>query len=146
MGRFAIIYVTHSPCLSRHAVTHIKGEFFIALLPILARRSLDEPIGRQESLPEALALLRRLWDRVWAIKPELPAGKDWQPPALPGNGHLFSTLLLLRHLMKHIPAIHAFASEWQTRVNRHLAAPPSMPNAIDRMGLNPDWNQHPAWL
>jgi hypothetical protein len=28
LGRFAIIQVTHSPCLSRLAVTHIKGEFF----------------------------------------------------------------------------------------------------------------------
>ena len=30
-GRSAIIQVTHSPCLSRFAVTHIKGEFFYCL-------------------------------------------------------------------------------------------------------------------
>jgi len=88
----------------------------------------------------------RLWDRVWAIKPELPAGNAWQPPVLPGNRHLFSTLLLLRHLMKYIPAIYTFASEWQARVNRHLADPPSAPNVLDRMGLTPDWDQHPVWL
>jgi len=33
LGRFAIIQVTHSPCLSRHAVTHIKGEFFYCAPP-----------------------------------------------------------------------------------------------------------------
>ena len=27
-SQFAIIQVTHSPCRSRYAVTHIKGEFF----------------------------------------------------------------------------------------------------------------------
>ncbi|MDZ7618082.1 MAG: hypothetical protein U1E05_13845, partial [Patescibacteria group bacterium] len=43
----------------------------------------------------------RLWDRVWTIKPERPAGKDWQPPNLPSNSRLFATLLILRHMMKH---------------------------------------------
>lgn len=35
----------------------------------------------------------RLWDRVWAIKPTLPHGNDWQPPALRSNRHLFATLV-----------------------------------------------------
>ena len=88
----------------------------------------------------------RLWDRVWAIKPELPAGKDWQRPALPGNSRLFATLLLLRHLMKHIPAAQTFASQWQTRVANHLANPPSVSNALNHMGLTANWNHNPVWL
>lgn len=33
---------THSPCPSRFAVTHIKGEFFFWLLPNLWSRSINE--------------------------------------------------------------------------------------------------------
>src|SRR3989304_1360214 len=39
----------------------------------------------------------RLWDRVWEIKPELPAGENWQPPPILGNNRLFLTLFLFRH-------------------------------------------------
>jgi len=88
----------------------------------------------------------RLWDRIWAIKPELPAGKNWQPPLLPGNDRLFSTLLLLRHLMKQIPAIRSFASQWQIRVTNHLAASPSSANAFKLMGLTANWSKHPVWI
>ena len=35
---FAIIQVTHSPCLSRSAVTHIKGEFFYCAKSYAAAR------------------------------------------------------------------------------------------------------------
>ncbi len=87
----------------------------------------------------------RLWDRVWAIKPQLPAGKVWRPPHLPGNRNLFATLLLLRHLTSHIPAIVGFSSQWQTRVTDHLATPPATSNPLGRMGLTANWNQHSVW-
>jgi len=88
----------------------------------------------------------RLWDRVWAIKPELPAGKAWGPPHLLGNSHLFATLLLLRHLMSRIPAIGDFASQWQTRVTDHLTTLPATSNPLGRMGLTTNWNQHSVWI
>jgi abortive infection bacteriophage resistance protein len=88
----------------------------------------------------------RLWDRVWTIKPELPVSKDWQPPHLPGNNRLFSTLLMLRHFLKQTSAVQAFASQWQARVARHLASPPTSPNPLGSMGLTIRWNQHPVWL
>jgi len=87
----------------------------------------------------------RLWDRIWAIKPKLPAGKAWKPPHLPGNSHLFATLLLLRHLMKQIPAIVGFASQWRIRVADHLAAPPGTSNPLERMGLTTNWDEHSVW-
>ena len=87
----------------------------------------------------------RLWDRVWSIKPHLPAGNAWRPPHLSGNHRLFATLLLLRHLMSRIPPIHGFASQWQTRVTNHLATPPATSDPLVRMGLTTDWNQHPVW-
>jgi abortive infection bacteriophage resistance protein len=34
----------------------------------------------------------RVWDRVWAIKPTLPYGKDWAAPNLRSNRHLLATL------------------------------------------------------
>lgn len=87
----------------------------------------------------------RLWDRVWSIKPHLPAGNAWRSPHLSGNRRLFATLLLLRHLMSRIPPIHGFASQWQTRVTDHLASPPATSNPLERMGLTTNWNQHPVW-
>jgi abortive infection bacteriophage resistance protein len=88
----------------------------------------------------------RLWDRAWAIKPELPAGKNWTVPLLPGNNKLFCTLLLLRQIMKRIPAIATFASEWKDRVETHLGSPPSSADRFNRMGLTANWNQHPVWF
>jgi abortive infection bacteriophage resistance protein len=45
----------------------------------------------------------RLWDRIWSIKPDLPAGKAWQPPLLSGNNRLFVTLLILCTLLRRCP-------------------------------------------
>lgn len=87
----------------------------------------------------------RLWDRVWAIKPTLPHGNDWQPPALRSNRHLFATLLLLRHCLKRIPAVGTFAQDWKNRVETHLAAPPRASNPQGRMGLMNSWNTNPVW-
>ncbi len=88
----------------------------------------------------------RLWDRVWSIKPELPAGKNWTPPLLLGNNRLFCTLLLLRQMMKRIPAVTDFSTEWKQRVESHLASPPPTASPLLRMGLTANWNEHPVWL
>jgi len=87
----------------------------------------------------------RIWGRVWQVKPMLPAGKKWQVPLLPSNNRLFATLLLLRHLMSHIPAIGGFASEWKTRVESRVANPPETPLALEWMGLSDRWTDHPTW-
>ena len=87
----------------------------------------------------------RLWDRVWAIKPMLPAGKNWAPPLLPGNNRLYSTLLLLRHFMAHISAVQPFASQWQQRLLTHLAKPPSAAAPLVKMGMPVNWTEHSAW-
>lgn len=87
----------------------------------------------------------RLWDRVWAIKPELPPGKAWSPPLLPGNERMFATLLMLYELLKRCPAVAPFDQEWRSRLHAHLARPPEAPGALERMGLTADWNAHPAW-
>lgn len=46
----------------------------------------------------------RLWDCLWSIKPDLPAGKIWEPPLLTGNGRLFATLLIQNALLCHCTA------------------------------------------
>ena len=85
----------------------------------------------------------RLWDHAWTIKPVLL--KAWLQSPQPSNSRLFVTLLILRHLMTHIPAIGQFASQWHARVTRHLATPPAVSRWRDLMGLTADWSDHPAW-
>jgi len=87
----------------------------------------------------------RTWDRVWTIKPSLPAAKAWHAPLLPGNNKLFVTLLILSYLIKRCPTMDGFWSRWRQRVESHLASPPSAPNALEKMGLTSVWLQHPFW-
>lgn len=87
----------------------------------------------------------RLWDRVWAIKPGLPHGKDWGPPILRSNRHLLATLMLLRYWLKRIPAATGFATDWKLRIEKHLQALPSAGNANARMGLTDHWTTSSIW-
>jgi len=87
----------------------------------------------------------RLWDRVWSIKPELPPGKTWSPPLLPGNNRLFATLLVLYFLLKRCPAIAPFDQEWKIRLHGHLDKPPKASKPLAKMGLTGNWEQHPNW-
>jgi abortive infection bacteriophage resistance protein len=87
----------------------------------------------------------RLWDRVWAIKPSLPRGTVWQPPHLPSNDRLFASLLLLYHLMKSCPAVAGLVEEWRDRLKQHLSQPPAAVNSLNKMGMPPNWENHPVW-
>lgn len=87
----------------------------------------------------------RLWDRIWSIKPDLPAGKLWAPPLLPSNNRIFATLLILCSMLKRCPSMTVFASEWCLRVEGLLKHPPSAPNAENLMGLTADWKNHQCW-
>ena len=87
----------------------------------------------------------RLWDRVWSIKPTLPAGPQWQRPALPGNDRLFSTLCLVQHLLNGCPAIDSFAPDWRDQLHRLLRTPPNTLNALTCMGMPANWDQHTVW-
>lgn len=87
----------------------------------------------------------RLWDRVWAIKPTLPYGKDWAVPKLRSNRHLLATLMLLRYWLKRIPAANRFASNWKIRVEQHLQSPPVVASPDTRMGLTQSWMSNPIW-
>jgi abortive infection bacteriophage resistance protein len=88
----------------------------------------------------------RLWDRIWTIKPTLPAAFAWKPPKLPGNNRLFVTLLVLSYLLKSCSSMAAFRASWRQRVEMHLRSPPSAPNAMEKMGLTVGWFGHPFWL
>jgi abortive infection bacteriophage resistance protein len=87
----------------------------------------------------------RLWDRIWAIKPQLPHAQVWHPPHLPGNNRLFATLLILNVLMRRCPTITAYADQWRSRVEDLMANPPAVANAAQLMGLTNNWNSHPLW-
>lgn len=87
----------------------------------------------------------RLWDRKWAIRPALLAGKSWHPPFLPDNKRLFATLLVFRHLLKRMSAVAAFAAHWAHRIEEHMVSPPFVANPLETMGLTPNWKNHPVW-
>ncbi len=87
----------------------------------------------------------RLWDRIWDIKPELPAGAAWQKPLVPGNMRLFATLLIQNILMRYCSAELSFTSAWRMRVERLMRNPPDAKNALARMGLPEGWFKHPHW-
>lgn len=88
----------------------------------------------------------RLWDRIWAIKADLPAGKLWGPPHLPDNTQLFSSLLLQSNLLRHTPAEQRFAQDWRQRIQNLIGTQrPSCPDPLRRMGLPDEWHQHPLW-
>lgn len=87
----------------------------------------------------------RLWDRGWAIKPDLPPLEAWLPPLMPGNDHTYVSLVILRRLLGRCSAIAPFDVDWKHRVEVHLAHPPEAPNALGRMGLAPNWDSNPLW-
>jgi abortive infection bacteriophage resistance protein len=87
----------------------------------------------------------RVWDRLWSVRPELPAGHAWRPPHLSGNGRLGATLLILNHLLRRCPAAGAFPREWHNRVSELLTTPPATPVALRQMGITPEWFAGPLW-
>ena len=87
----------------------------------------------------------RLWDRTWSIKPQLPAGRVWQPPHLPGNKRLFATLLILNYLMTRCPTVTGYVAKWRSRVETLIDQPPKVANAGELMGLAITWKTHPLW-
>jgi len=88
----------------------------------------------------------RLWDRVWTIKPHLPAGKGWLPPFLASNARLFATLLIQNALLRHCPAEQPFTRVWRSRLEALLLDNvPAIPNALDQMDLPEEWQHHPLW-
>lgn len=88
----------------------------------------------------------RVWDRVWAIKPDLPAGKNWSSPARPGNDRLLSTLLLQSTLLRRCLVMKTFTENWRTRVQDLIAKPPATCAASTLMGLTASWMTHPCWM
>lgn len=87
----------------------------------------------------------RLWDREWSIIPDLPPIPQWKTPLVPTNRKLFATLLVLRKLLSHMPAVQTFAAQWKQRVEQQLAQPPQVPNPRWCMGLTANWQTHPVW-
>jgi abortive infection bacteriophage resistance protein len=89
----------------------------------------------------------RLWDRKWAIRPDLPAGNAWQAPAVPDNARLFASLLVQAKFLLHCPAEKAFGNDWRMRVEGLLdSQTPPVPDASSRMGLPANWKAHPLWV
>lgn len=87
----------------------------------------------------------RLWDRVWDIKPRIPAGQHWQPPLVPDPSRVFVTLLFIYRILKRCRVDGRFAVEWRRRVNELMKSPPETGDALVRMGMPNTWYNHPYW-
>jgi abortive infection bacteriophage resistance protein len=88
----------------------------------------------------------RIWDRKWAIAPDQPPGKDWQPPLLPNTARLFASLLVQGKLLYNCPAERQFTHEWRQRIEALIdAQTPAVPDAAARTGMPLDWKKHPLW-
>jgi len=88
----------------------------------------------------------RLWDREWAIKPDLPPGRLWESPLLPGNNRLFASLLLQRKFLTECAAEPTFATDWRNRVQELIEIrAPLCPRSLSFMGMPEDWHRHPVW-
>lgn len=87
----------------------------------------------------------RLWDRVWDIKPKLPAAKHWHPPLVPDAARLFVTILFVYRVLKNCSANQKFAIEWKRRINELVKQLPDTGDALTRMGMPNDWFKHPLW-
>jgi hypothetical protein len=79
------------------------------------------------------------------VKAILPKGRHWEPPLVPGNDRLFSTLVLTYHLLVNCPAIGDFPAQWRDRLRTLLLNPPKTPAALAAMGMPGNWQQHPMW-
>jgi abortive infection bacteriophage resistance protein len=87
----------------------------------------------------------RLWDRRWAIKPELPPSRAWTAPSTPLNDTVFVTLLILNQLMAKCPCLNAFRSNWKTRLEQQVASVPPCANSLERLGMTTTWTSHDLW-
>ena len=119
--------------------------------PIANRYSMQK--GDLESALHHLSYVRnicahhsRLWDRVWAITPRVPANANWQPPLIPDRTRLYVTLLIVYRILKRCPSHEAFAKAWRKRINELMKNPPATPDALVLMGMPPKWYNHPYWV
>ena len=87
----------------------------------------------------------RLWGKVWKIMPELPNDTEWSGQNTVSNRRLFSTFLLIRHMLKRRPSINGESNEWRKRVTSLLQVLPEVPDPHGLLGLPINWTQHPVW-
>ena len=85
----------------------------------------------------------RLWDRVWAVKPARPAGKLWDPAAVPDTGRLFMTLLIISQMLQQTIPTSRAARFWRSEVIDLLNEIAEIPDAEHHTGLPTNWQGHP---
>ena len=88
----------------------------------------------------------RLWDKKWAVQPELPKHPDWQSPKLETKKRVFASVLLIKQLLDSCTAIEPAVESWRDRVTALLRQPPNLKNANTKLGLPKDWESHPVWI
>lgn len=87
----------------------------------------------------------RLWDRMWSIQADLPDEPEWQKANKVSNQRLFSSLLLMRVMLRRSPHLVKEPDEWRDRVSNLLQSPPAGAKSTFLMGLPENWQSHPVW-
>ncbi|MGI9255989.1 MAG: Abi family protein [Salinispira sp.] len=84
----------------------------------------------------------RLWNRVLAVKPKIPHGKNYEEldPLIPiPDGRIFVILTILKYLMKTV----ASTSKWSDRLYSLLTEFPNIP--LSQMGFPDNWATDELW-
>jgi len=87
----------------------------------------------------------RVWDRQWAIKPMLPAGKVWSSLGNRTKKRPGITLLMLAAFIRRIPVMKTFLHKWRAEVEHLFSSPPPTPDALSKAGLWSGWTEHSLW-
>jgi len=127
-------------CMSRNDQKRVAGRY--GLQP----RTLVSCVHHLVYIRNLCAHHARIWDREWAITPELPAGNAWISPLLPHGSRLFASLLVQAAFLRNIRAEKALISVWKQRVENAIETQlPACPAPLARMGFPANWKTHPVW-
>lgn len=84
---------------------------------------------------------QRLWNRVLAIKPEIPRETIWETPVVIGKERYFAIITILRYLQKIISP----QSKWKTRFINMLNEERFKDIPKAEMGFPDNWLKSPIW-
>lgn len=127
-----------------------KNMLRLDMRPIAARYSLQA--STLDSCMHSFVYVRnicahhsRLWDKMFAISPQLPPGKMWDV-VRKANNRIYSIAMLLNWMLSHDSFGQKVHSEWKTRfesvVDSFFAR---FPNLVHYTGIPPDWKAQKIW-
>ena len=127
-----------------------KNMLKLDMKPIAARYSLQA--STLDSCMHSFVYVRnicahhsRLWDKMFAISPQLPPGKMWDV-VRNANNKLYAVAMLLNWILAHDSFGQAIHSEWRTRFESVIDSLfEKFPGLMPYTGIPPDWKNQAIW-